>query len=46
MPRPSIVRARLGVIGQRLYLLSVSGKDADASGATATRFLDSFKFQP
>ncbi len=43
--RPAIVRVRSGVIGNRLYELSVRTSETDISGPAATTFLDSFKFQ-
>jgi hypothetical protein len=43
--RPKVVRVRTGIIGNRIYELSVTATEADASGASATSFLDSFKFQ-
>jgi hypothetical protein len=43
--RPKIVRVRASVIGNRIYELSVTAPEADASGASATGFFDSFKFE-
>jgi len=43
--RPAVLRVRSGVIGNRLYELSVRASATDVSGAAATGFLDSFKFQ-
>ena len=43
--RPALRRVRSAVVGNRLYELSVSGSEADISGAAADRFLDSFTFQ-
>jgi hypothetical protein len=43
--RPKIVRVRSGIIGNRIYELSVIATEADVAGTSATGFLDSFKFE-
>jgi hypothetical protein len=43
--RPALLRIRSGVVGNRLYELSISGTEADVSSPSADRFLDSFRFQ-
>ncbi|MDR3639445.1 MAG: hypothetical protein P4L84_36935 [Isosphaeraceae bacterium] len=44
-PTPAAVRVRVGLIGNRLYELSVSGSAADVANPAADLFLDSFKFE-
>ncbi len=43
--KPKVVRVRMGIIGNRLYELSVTGDEKDAAGDDATTFLDSFRFE-